>query len=240
MNPKLTRDAIAEFIGTFMLVFVGAGAVTVATFLNAGAPAVAANVVVAALAHGLILIAIIYTFGHFSGAHVNPAVTLGLLVGGKVTLNRAVIYWLAQIAGGIVAALVLRYVFPNTTTYPQLGNTLPAAGIHSGHIIVLETLGTFFLVSTVYQAAGYGRAGNLAGFAIGFTLAAGILFIGPLTGASFNLARTLGPALVTGNLTELLSYIVGILGGGAIAGALHSSFFVPEPEGAGVASKKNK
>lgn len=238
MNPRLIRDAIAEFIGTFMLVFVGAGAVTVASLLNPTAPSVAANVVVAALAHGLILIAIIYTFGHYSGAHVNPAVTLGLLIGGKVKLDRAIYYWIAQIAGGIVAGLVLRYVFPDATAYPTLGNTLPATGFHSGHIIVLEGLGTFFLVSTVYQAAGYGKAGNLAGLAIGFTLAAGILFIGPITGASFNLARTLGPAIATGNLSELLAYTVGILGGGALAGALHSSYFVPEPETSGVASKK--
>jgi MIP family channel proteins len=223
MNDRLLRESIAEFIGTFMLVLVGAGAVTVA---GQQATKVAADVVVAALAHGLILVAVIATFGHISGAHVNPAVTLGLLIGGKVSINKAIFYWIAQILGGIAAAFVLRYIFPNAVT---LGNTLPSSSaIYSGPIIILEAIGTFFLVSTVFQAAAFGKAGNLAMLAIPFTLAAGILFIGPLTGASFNVARTLGPAIATGNYTELVSYLIGILGGGALAGVLHSSYFNTE------------
>jgi MIP family channel proteins len=229
MDSRLIRESVAEFLGTFMLVFVGAGAVTL---LGQQATKVGADVVVAALAHGFILVAIIFTFGHISGAHVNPAVTLGLLVGGKVSMVKAIAYWVAQIVGGIVAALVLRYIFPSS---PTLGNTLPT-GMFSGQIIVLEALGTFFLVSIVFQAAVHGKAGNLAGLAIPLTLAGAILFIGPLTGASFNVARTLGPALVTGNLTELLSYLVGILGGGALAGVLHTSYFVDEPASTSSAS----
>ena len=223
MDDRLLRESIAEFIGTFMLVFVGAGAVTV---MGQQATKVAADVVVAALAHGLILVAIIATFGNISGAHVNPAVTLGLLVGGKVSVNKAIFYWIAQILGGIAAGFLLRYIFPNAVT---LGNTLPAsADIITGKIIILEALGTFFLVSTVYQAATYSKFGGFAMIAIPFTLAGTILFIGPLTGASFNVARTLGPAIATGNYTELVSYLVGILGGGALAGVLHSSYFSGE------------
>jgi MIP family channel proteins len=229
MDSRLIRESVAEFLGTFMLVFVGAGAVTL---LGQQATKVGADVVVAALAHGFILVAIIFTFGHISGAHVNPAVTLGLLVGGKVSMVKAIAYWVAQIVGGIVAALVLRYIFPSS---PTLGNTLPT-GMFSGQIIVLEALGTFFLVSIVFQAAVHGKAGNLAGLAIPLTLAGAILFIGPLTGASFNVARTLGPALVTGDLTELLSYLVGILGGGTLAGVLHTSYFVDEPASTSSAS----
>ncbi|MBX3085787.1 MAG: aquaporin [Anaerolineae bacterium] len=223
MSDRLLRESIAEFIGTFMLVLVGAGAVTV---MGQQATKVAADVVVAALAHGLILVAVIATFGHISGAHVNPAVTLGLLIGGKVSVNKAIFYWIAQILGGIAAGFVLRYLFENAVT---LGNTVPSsADIHSGKIIILEALGTFFLVSTVFQAAAYGKAGNVAILAIPFTLAAGILFAGPLTGGSFNVARTLGPAIATGNYTEVASYLVGILGGGALAGVLHSSYFSSE------------
>jgi MIP family channel proteins len=223
MNERLLRESLAEFIGTFMLVLVGAGAVTA---MGQQATRVAADVVVAALAHGLILVAIIATFGNISGAHVNPAVTLGLLIGGKVSLNKATFYWIAQILGGIVAAFVLRYIFQNATT---LGNTLPSSSdVHAGKIIILEALGTFFLVSTVYQAATYSKFGGFAMIAIPFTLAASILFIGPLTGASFNVARTVGPAIATGNYTELIAYLVGILGGGALAGALHSSYFSTE------------
>ena len=223
MNDRLLRESIAEFIGTFMLVLVGAGAVTV---MGQQATKVAADVVAAALAHGLILVAIIATFGNISGAHVNPAVTLGLLIGGRVSINKAIFYWIAQILGGIAAGFVLRYVFPNAVT---LGNTLPASSdVHSGVIIILEALGTFFLVSTVYQSTASSKEGGFAMLAIPFTLAAGILFIGPLTGGSFNVARTVGPAIATGNYTELVSYLVGILGGGALAGVLHSSYFNTE------------
>lgn len=221
MDRNMVQSAVAEFIGTFMLVLIGAGAVTVFS-RDVNSPT-AANIVMAALAHGLILIAIIYTYGHISGAHVNPAVTLGLLVGGRVDIVRSVIYWVAQFAGAIVAALVLRYIFPNAT---NLGQT--AAPIDALQIIVLEALLTFFLVSTVFQAAVYGRAGGLAPVAIGFTLAGCILMCGGITGASLNPARTLGPGLVTGDLTNLPAYLIGMFGGGALAGLVQTLFFGPE------------
>src|SRR5215475_1367985 len=188
-----------------MLVLVGAGAVTILS--NGGKTAVAADVVVAALAHGLILIAIIATYGHISGAHVNPAVTLGLLVGRQIDVTRAVIYWIAQFVGAIIAAVVLRFIFPAAT---NLGQTVPAAGITGVQAMIIEAILTFFLVSTVYQAAVYGKAGNIAPIAIGFTLAAAILFGGPLTGASLNPARTLGPGLVSGDMNSIVFYLVGI------------------------------
>jgi MIP family channel proteins len=212
MDNRLIRDGIAELIGTFMLVLVGAGAVVASQ----------GNVVAAALAHGLILIGIISTYGHMSGAHVNPAVTLALLVGRQIVITRAVVYWIAQFAGGIIAALVLRAVFPGANT---LGQTVPAPGVTGVQVLIIEALLTFFLASTVYQAAVYGRLGNLAAIAIGFTLAGCILFGGPLTGASLNPARTLGPGLVSGNLTDVVFYMIGIFGGGAIAGLVHTTLF---------------
>jgi MIP family channel proteins len=195
-----------------MLVLVGAGAGA----LGAG------GLVGVALAHGLILVAIIYTFGHISGAHVNPAVTLGLMVGGKINPVKGAIYMVAQFAGAIVAAIVLTIVLPTGT---QLGATTPATGVTSIQVLLIEGLLTFFLVSTVYQAAVYEKVGPLAGIAIGFTLAGAILFGGPLTGASLNPARTLGPGLVSGNLPEIVFYLIGIFGGGALAGLLHGFFF---------------
>jgi aquaporin NIP len=183
MDNRLMRDALAEFIGTFMLVLIGAGAVIL---LGNGVPA-PVNVVVAALAHGLILIGIIATYGHISGAHVNPAVTLALFIGKQIAAQRAAIYAIAQIAGGIVAAMVLRFLFPNAT---NLGQTVPASGISGIQAMIVEALLTFFLVSVVYQAAVYGKVGNIAAIAIGFTLAGCILFGGPLTGASLNPARS--------------------------------------------------
>src|SRR5262249_5665303 len=154
------------------LVFVGAGAVTITGQASSN---VAANVVMAALAHGLILIAIISTYGHLSGAHVNPAVTLGLLIGRHIEVINAVAYWIAQFAGGIVAGFVLRVVFPTAAT---LGNTLPAPAISDGQIILIEAILTFFLVSTVYQVDIYRKSNTPVAVAIGFTLAACILFGG--------------------------------------------------------------
>lgn len=218
MDNRLMRDSVAELLGTFMLVFIGAGAVTI---LGQNPPA-AVNIVVAALAHGLILVAIISAYGHISGAHVNPAITLALLVGRQIDSTRAVAYWIAQFAGGIIAALALRFIFPGMS---NLGQTVPAPGVSGIQVLVIEALLTFFLASTVYQGAVYGKVGNIAAISIGFTLAACILFGGPLTGASLNPARTIGPGLVTGDLREIVFYLIGIFGGGAAAGLVHTMFF---------------
>jgi aquaporin TIP len=218
MNNRLIRDGVAEFIGTFMLVLIGAGAVAYLKAHQSGN----ADTVVAALAHGLILVAIVSIYGHISGAHVNPAITLSLLVGRQIDITRAGVYWVAQFAGGLVASWVLRFTFPFAS---NLGQTVPASGVTTFQVLVLEGLLTFFLASAVYQTAVYGKLGNVAPIAIGFTLAASILFAGPLTGASLNPARTLGPALVTGDLSGLLGYLFGTFGGGAIAGHVHSQFF---------------
>jgi MIP family channel proteins len=214
MNTLL-KSAVAEALGTFILVFVGGFAVA----SNQG-------VVVAALAHGLILAAIIYMLGHISGAHVNPAVTMGLLVGGKINVTKAVYYWVAQLVGAIVAAILLNVISPDAAKAGQTIGSLTAGSV--GQAAIFEAILTFFLVSTVYQAAVYGKAGNLAGVAIGFTLAASILAGGTYTGASLNPARTLGPALIAGDLSYAIPYVVAILIGGAVAGLLHSRFFTPE------------
>lgn len=222
MDEKLVREATAEGIGTFMLVFVGAGAVA----LNPG------NLLVAALAHGLILVAIIATYGHISGAHVNPAVTLGVLIGGKIDLNRAMIYWVAQLLGAAIAMVVLRIVVTDAAALKTLGQTAPAhEDVNELHIIIIEGVLTFFLVSAVFQVGLYGHNANLAPLLIGLTLAGCILLGGPLTGASLNPARTLGPAFLaedTQNLSEVFVYMLGIFSGGAMAGLVHTDAFKPE------------
>lgn len=219
MTLQQTREAVAEGIGTFMLVLVAAGAVAVSP----------GNVIAAALAYGLILVAIIATYGHISGAHVNPAVTLGLLVGGKIDINRAVIYWVSQIVGGLLAAVVLRIVLDGqAAAVTTLGQTTPANGVNALHIVLIEGFLTFFLVGTVYQSAVFGKGGMVAPLLIGFTLGGAVLFGGPLTGASLNPARTLGPALFakeTQDLIEVGNYFIGILLGATLAGFLHSDTF---------------
>lgn len=224
MDENLLRESLAELIGTFVLVFVGSAAVLVAPIFG---------VVVPALAHGLVLCGLIYTYGHISGAQVNPAVTLGLTVCGKQDATRSAYYIAAQFIGGIIAALALVSVFPqdNAGVAAFLGENSYNFGQTTGFLTegsvwtaaVYEAILTFFLVSAVIQAAGFGRAGKLAGVAIGFTLAASILAGGPATGASLNPSRTVGPALVAGNTAYLVPYLVGIFGGGIIAGLVQGN-----------------
>lgn len=222
MNDDLMRESLAELIGTFVLVFVGSAAVLVAPIFG---------VLVPALAHGLILCSLIYTYGHISGAQVNPAVTLGLTVGGKQDATKSAYFIAAQFIGGIIAAIVLVAVFPpeNAGVATFLGDAGYNYGQTTGFLTedsvwtaaVYEAILTFFLVSAVMQAAAFGRAGKLAGVAIGLTLAASILAGGPATGASLNPSRTFGPALVAGDLSYVLPYLVGIFGGGIVGGLVH-------------------
>ncbi len=229
MDNELMRESLAELIGAFVLVFVGAAAVLVVDKFG---------VLVPALAHGLIVCALIYTYGHISGAQVNPAVTLGLTVGGKQDATKSAYFIVAQFIGGIIAALVLIAVFPqdNPGVADFLGGSAYNFGQTKGFLTddsvwtaaVYEAILTFFLVSAVFQAAAYGKAGKLAGVAIGFTLAASILAGGPATGASLNPARTLGPALVAGETAYLIPYLIGIFGGGIIAGLVHGNVLKSE------------
>ncbi len=214
MNNELIRPSIAELIGTFTLVFIGAAAV-----------ASKQGVAVAALAHGLILCGIIFAYGYISGAHVNPAVTAGLLVGRQITVERAIYYWIAQFIGGVLAGVVVNIVIPNGASLGQATGTLTDSAVWTAALF--EAIMTFFLVSAVYQAAVLGKIGHLAALAIGLTLAGSILAGGTYTGASLNPMRTLGPALIAGNLSYVLPYLIGIFAGGIIAGLLHATLYGP-------------
>lgn len=194
---------LAEFIGTFALVFIGAGAAIV----NVGLLGVA-------LAHGFTLAVMVYAFGYISGAHVNPAVTFGLALNGTVKWGQAVFYWLAQFAGAAAAAALLHYAVT-----PVGGSLAPAATIgvltESQPIfaMVIELVLTFFLVNTILHTAVAGKGGNMAGWAIGTTLAFSIIAGGPLTGASLNPARTFGPAIFSEpSLTDVYTYIIYFFG----------------------------
>ena len=214
---KLSKALIAEFVGTFALIFVGAGAGA----LGLG------GLVGVALAHGLVVLVFAYAHGSISGSHINPAVTFGVWLAGKIDGRQAFSYWVFQLVGGICGALALRLALGGTDTglgLTQLASGLTAGGatisIGVGVGVFIEALLTFFLVHVVLQAAVAGRGGDHAGVAIGLTLTFCILVGGPLTGASLNPARSLGPAVATGNFTDLWVYFVGPLVGGAVAAAL--------------------
>jgi MIP family channel proteins len=217
MYSRLSTSLVAEFIGTFALIFIGAGAV-----------AVSGQLVAIALAHGLVVLGFAYAYGHISGTHINPAVTLGVWVAGKIDTVRAGAYIVVQLAGGIVGALALRWVLGGAAS--GLGATRLAQNldVHGTPYTVTPAVGlfveailTFFLVNAVMNAGISGKATIPGGLAIGLTLTFCILMGGPLTGASLNPARTLGPALATGIYDDLWVYLAGPAVGALVAGLLY-------------------
>jgi aquaporin Z len=204
-----TKALTAEFVGTFALVFIGAGAGAIG----------AGGLVGVALAHGLVLVAVAAAYGPISGAHINPAVTIALWFGRQLKAAEAVAYIVVQVLGGIAGAYVLRFVLGGTSS--GLGATVLAGGVSPTQGVVVEAVLTFLLVNTIYNTAVSGKAGNHGPVAIGLTLAFCILMGGPLTGASLNPARTLGPAIVTGNYADLWVYLVGPVIGGLAATVLY-------------------
>jgi MIP family channel proteins len=170
--------------------------------------------------------------GGISGGHLNPAVTFGVWVGGKISLQRGLAYWVAQLLGATAAAFLLLFVFPqlpNQTASTIIANGTPdLAGISQAQGILIEAVLTFFLVFVVYGSAVDARAPKIGGLAIGLTVALDILFSGPLTGGAMNPARVFGPALVSGHWTNHMVYWVGPLAGGGLAGLVYGRFLIKE------------
>jgi MIP family channel proteins len=201
------KALLAEFIGTFTLVFLGAGAGALASASGIGILGVA-------LAHGIALMVIVYAWGEVSGAHVNPAVTVSLAATGRMAWSAAGGYIGAQLVGAAAAGFLLRFLLGTTG---GLGMTLPGSGVTALQAVVVEAVLTFFLVTAVFGSAVAKRNGTAAGLAIGFVLAADILMGGSLTGASMNPARTFGPALAMMDFESIWIYAVGPVAGGLAA-----------------------
>ena len=221
------RHFAAEFIGTFALVFVGGGAIITSPLLQ-----VQAAVVNIAFAHGLILALMVTATMRISG-HLNPAVTAGFLVTRRIEPMMAVVYWIAQITGAIVASYMLKALYPAAiVAATKLGSQSISADVNMIQAIGLEAIATFFLVFVVFGTAVDPRAPKVGGFAIGLTVTAGILAIGPLTGGSMNPARSFGPAIVGHYFEGQTAYWIGPLIGGMAAALLYENLFLrrePEP-----------
>jgi aquaporin Z len=217
----LARRSLAEFIGTFALVFIGAG-----TVLSAGPEAGAGNLEVA-LAHGLVIAVMVSAVGHISGGHFNPAITLGFLVTRRISVILGVAYWVVQFAAAALAALLLQWIFP-TTQEAALGSPALGPGIELGAGLVVEALLAFFLVWVVFATTAdpRGTYTAIAGLAIGFVVAFDTLMGGPLTGAAMNPARAFGPELVSSTWDDFWIWYVGPLAGGAIAALLYDEIFL--------------
>jgi aquaporin Z len=229
VSPTLVRSLVAEFVGTLLLVFLAVGA-AVAGLKGGG---LLAGVVGVALAFGLVLLALAYAIGPISGCHVNPAVTLGVLLSGGMTATEAAFYWVAQFAGGIAGAALLKLMTSGfgdvTDTTGALGSNDWGATISAPGAFVLEVLLTMVLVTVVLLVTGRSATPGFAGLAIGLTLAALHLFAIPLDGTSVNPARSLGPALFAGGdpLKHVWLFIVAPLVGAVVAVGLVRLFTPP-------------
>jgi len=202
------RKLAAEFIGTFTMIFVGCGAISV----EVSQPGVIGHFGISMI-FGLVVGAMIYATGHISGAHFNPAVTLGFASTDRFPWKQVPAYVLAQGAAAFVAMALLKWILPDHVS----GVTGTSLALSKAFFV--EVLLTFFLMYVIAAVATDHRAvSQLAGVAIGATVALGALFGGPLTGASMNPARSLGPALVLGQTTALWLYLVAPCIG-AVAGA---------------------
>jgi MIP family channel proteins len=234
MSNRIAPKLLAEFIGTFALIFIGAGAGAVVGE-GVGLP----GIVAIAFAHGLTVMAFAFAYGSVSGGHFNPTVTVGVLSAGAMRAGEAACYIVSQLIGGIVGALLLQAVLGGAATglgTPALAHNLalgattltvtPWAGF------VIEAVLGFFLVTVVLSTAVAGRAGNLAPLAIGMTLTLNILMGGALTGAAFNPARALGPMVVTGNFRDAWLYVTAPIVGAIVAAILHTGLARLAHEGA--------
>jgi aquaporin NIP len=200
---------LAEGIGTFGLVFAGCGAIMIDRLSGGQVTHVGVGLV-----FGLIITVMIYALGHISGAHLNPAVTLGFVLVRHFPPKRLVGYWLAQLTGAILAAGCLRLLLGDTA---HLGATIPAGSGGAWQSFGLEVLLTFFLMFVIMAMATDTRAvGQAAALAIGATVGLEALFAGPISGASMNPARSLGPALISWTWTDQWVYVLAPLLGAAV------------------------
>jgi aquaporin Z len=233
---SIPQQAIAEFIGTLALVFIGAGAASVIVGLgglNAG------SLLAVAFAFGLVLAIMVSNLGHISGGHFNPAVTLAVWVTGKIESARAAVYIVVQLIGAVVGAGLLRLALPEalwkrtslgaTTVTHQLGSGITFS---NGRAVLVEAMLTFFLVFTVFAMAVDDRGvfKSIAGLGIGLVLVFDIIVGGALTGASMNPARSFGPALMAGKWTDFWVYVLGPVTGAIIAGAVYWLVFLRDRE----------
>ncbi|MEV7772840.1 aquaporin [Kitasatospora sp. NPDC086791] len=227
----MIRKLAAELLGTGLLVYVAVGVATLSFGFGTTGSSYAAGVVATALAFGLVLLALAYVLGPISGCHVNPAVTVGALLTGRIKLLEAAGYWAAQFIGGMLGALLLWGTFACSPLYSRSTTGLGADGwgaasrihINAGGAFLIEVVLTTLFVFVVLGATSKTSNATVAGLTIGLSLAMCHLIGIPVTGTSVNPARSLGPALIVGGtaLTQVWLFIVAPLVGGILAAGLH-------------------
>jgi MIP family channel proteins len=223
------QKLVAEFVGTFALIFFAAGSICADQFIRTSTNGqMSLGLLGTALAYGLAMGIMVTSLGHISGGHFNPAITIGFWVTRKFSTFDTLAYWAVQLAGGICAAYLLRRLPVDVWGPVQLGTPDLASGISRSNGMIFEAVMTFFLVFVVFATTvdERGAPNKIAGFAIGLSITMGALFGGPFTGAALNPARAFGPALAANHWNNPGVYWIGPLAGGVAAGWLYDTLFV--------------
>jgi len=228
---NLVKAMVAEAVGTFALIFIGVLAIAAVSYVRA--PAGLSNLTSIALAHGLTIMVMVAALGAVSGGHFNPAITFGFVVTRRMSIVNGAVYWLAQLIGASLAALLLVPILGASLV--GVGTPALGAGVSFSSGVILEAVGTFFLVLVVFGTAVDERApASIYPIVIGLTIALDIMAFGPLTGSAVNPARAFGPALASGQWANQLVYWIGPLVGGTLAALLDYYFFIERAPGAPV------
>jgi MIP family channel proteins len=228
---RMGRQAyVAEFIGTYALVFFGSLSVTIFASNVLGLSSPAAALIGIAFTHGLILMVMVYAIGWISGCHINPAITVTAVALRKLGFDDGVGYLVAQILGAVLAGWTHMLIQPGNGALTGYGSVAPSPAIGGSDLIalVVELIITFFLMFSVYAVLYTGKVpAGASGVLIGMTLTADILIAGALTGGAANPARALGPAVASGNYASLWLYWVGPIIGALLAGFVYEYLLLP-------------
>jgi glycerol uptake facilitator protein len=226
-EPSMTQKLLSEVIGTAFLVFVGVGSVPATLIINGSAPFTMADLGMISLAFGTIVVAAVYSLGHISGCHINPAVTLGLAATGKFPWAQVPSYMIAQVVGAVIGAGAILGVLGQKASDVGLGVAAYHPGVGPAQGFVAEFVGTFILVFTVFGVIHRKAVPGFAGLAIGLVVFAAIIPVAPATSAAINPARVIGPMIVQqlagGQVmwSQLPVYVIAELLAGAVAGLLY-------------------
>lgn len=232
-----SKKYLSEFLGTFALIFIGAGSVCADHYLTkSGAPGF--GLLGISVAFGFVVVAVAYSLGYISGAHINPAVTVSLVVTKRMDARVGFMYIVSQLAGAAFGGFMLKTLFPEALTTVHLGTCALGSGVTVMQAIIMEAVITFFLVFVVYATVIDKRANaSLAGLAIGLVVLFGVMVGGPISGGSMNPARVFGPAIASGMFNNHLVWWVGPISGGILAGFVYDKLIA---ENVKIAQKTTK
>lgn len=219
------KPYVAEAVGTFALVFVGAGSICTDYYLKqAGEPSI--GLLGIAIAFGFVVMAVVYSIGYISGGHINPAATVAFWVTNRMEANRAVFYIGSQLIGAALGGFLLKVLFPDALASVHLGATKLGTNINVYQALSMEFVITFFLVFAIFATLVDPRAPKgFGGLAVGLVFLFGVLVGGPITGGAMNPARTFGPAIASGFFENHIIYWIGPILGGVAAGLLYDRTF---------------